>query len=441
VIAAVAPGNNFGNNWDALSGTSMASPHIAGVAALLRSANPAWSPTAIRSAMMTTAYQTDSAGGPIQREGGVAASPLDYGSGHVRPAGAFDPGLVYESGPLEWFQYVCGIGQSLTLGDGTSVCDTVGRIDPSDLNYPSISIGELAGTQTVTRTVQNTTNQASVYVPKVQAPPGVQVKVTPPVLTVLPRRSAAYTVEFTRTTAAIGAFVFGSITWSDLRGHSARSPLAVRPVALAAPTEVVGTGISGSQPLTVKPGYNGTLTAKPFGLAESAVTTRRLTGTQQNFNTAAPAAGPAVLKATVTVPAGTKFGRLATIGSQYPAGTDLDLFVYNPGTNVLRASSAGATADEVVNGVPAGTYDVYVVQFATAVPGGEQDVHLHAFAVPGSGAASLGATPASQSVRIGPSATVTASWSGLTSGRFYLGVVEFGDGTAALRQTLITVAA
>jgi subtilisin family serine protease len=441
VIAAVAPGNNFNNNWDAYSGTSMASPHVAGVAALLKGANPAWSPTAIRSAMMTTAYQTDNTGAPIQREGGAAASPLDYGSGHVRPAGAFDPGLVYESGPLEWLQYVCGVGQSLTLGDGSNVCDTVGRIDPSDLNYPSISIGDLAGKQTVTRTVQNTTNQASVYVPKVQAPPGVQVKVTPSVLTVLPRRSATYTVEFTRTTAAFNAFVFGSITWADLRGHSVRSPLAVRPVALAAPAEVTGTGVSGSQPITVKPGFTGTLTAKPFGLTPSVVTTARLTGIEQDFDTAAPAAGPAVLKTTVTIPAGTKVGRLATFDSQYPEGTDLDLFVYAPGTSTLLGASAGATAEEVINGVPPGTYDVYVVQFATAVPGNTQDVHLHTFAVPGSGPTSLTATPASQAVRVGVDATVTAGWSGLTAGRFYLGVVDIGDGTtAALRQTLVSVA-
>lgn len=441
VIAAVAPAKNFGNNWDAFSGTSMASPHIAGIAALLRSANPTWSPTAIRSAMMTTASQTDNTGNPIGREGGLAASPLDYGAGHVRPAGAFDPGVVYESGPLEWFQYVCGIGQSLTLGDGTSVCDTVGRIDPSDLNYPSISIGDLAGTQTVTRTVQNTTNQASVYVPKVQAPPGIQVKVTPSVLTVLPRKSATYKVEFTRTTAAIGAFTFGSLTWADLRGHSARSPLAVRPVALQAPTEAAGTGATGSQSLAVKVGYNGTLTATPFGLAESAVTTKHLVGTQRSFNSAAPAAGPAVLKTTVTVPAGTKTGRIQTFGSQYRAGTDLDLFVYAPGTTRLLASSAGSTATEIITGVPAGSYDVYVVQFATAVAGDEQDVFLHTFAVPASGATSLTVTPTSRSVGIGSTVPITASWSGLTPGRFYLGVVDIGDGTALLRQTVVTVSA
>jgi hypothetical protein len=234
--------------------------------------------------------------------------------------------------------------------------------------------------------------------------------------------------------------VFGSITWADLRGHSVRSPLAVRPVALAAPTEITGTGVSGSTSMTLKPGYNGTLTATPFGLTPSVVTTGRLTGTQRAFNTAAPAAGPAVLKTTVTIPAGTKAGRLATFGSQYPAGTDLDLFVYAPGTNQLLGSSGGATADEAVTGIPAGTYDVYVVQFATAVPGETQDVHLHTFAVPGSGPTSLVVTPASQSVRIGADATVTAAWSGLAAGRFYLGVIDIGDGTAALRQTLVSVA-
>jgi hypothetical protein len=90
----------------------------------------------------------------------------------VRPGSAFDPGLVYESGPLDWLQYTCGIGVALQLGDGSSVCDTVGSIDPSNLNYPSIAVGDLPGKQTITRTVTNTTNQASVYVAKVQAPPG-----------------------------------------------------------------------------------------------------------------------------------------------------------------------------------------------------------------------------------------------------------------------------
>ena len=60
--------------------------------------------------------------------------------------------------------------------------------------------------ETVTRTVTNTTNQASVYVANVKAPPGTTVKVTPTVLTVLPRKSATYTIEISRTNAAFDQY-------------------------------------------------------------------------------------------------------------------------------------------------------------------------------------------------------------------------------------------
>ncbi|GAA1026705.1 hypothetical protein GCM10009557_05380 [Virgisporangium ochraceum] len=441
VVAAVPPvANALGSFYDVKGGTSMAAPHIAGIAALIRAQHPTWSPLAVKSAMMTTAYQTDNQGRPIGQVGlAAAASPLDMGAGHVRPGSAFDPGLVYDSGPLEWLQWACGVGANLPpLGDGSSVCDAVGTMDPSNLNYPSIAIGALAGSQTVTRTVTNTTNQASVYVAKVEAPPGVTVKVTPSVLTVLPRRSATYTVEFTRTSAAFNKYASGAVTLADLRGHSVRSPFTVQPVAMSAPTEVVGTGTSGSQQVKVQPGYNGSVTATAFGLVAPDVRTSRLVGADQEFDPNNPATNPAVAKHTVTVPAGAKYAKVNTYGSDYPTGTDIDLYVYQGSALVGVGGSSGSNEEVQLPG--AGSYDVYVVQYATAPGVTEQDVKLYAHVVGNSNAGNFSVTPSRHTAVVGREVTFTVNWSGLTPGTRYFGFLEFGDGSAApVRSALVTI--
>jgi hypothetical protein len=441
VIAAVSPENHAGNLWDAESGTSMAAPHIAGIAALLRSKNPTWTPMQIKSALMTTAGQLDNQGKPIQA-GAANGTPLDFGAGHIRPANAFDPGLVYDSGPIEWFQYACGIGQHIGLldenGNTVDVCTIVGTIDPSDLNYPSISIGDLVDKQTITRTVTNIASLSSTYLARVTAPAGTTVKVTPPVLVVAPGKTATYKVEITRTNAALGAWSFGSLIWTDLRGHNVRSPISIRPVALAAPAETIQSGTSGSAALSVRPGYNGVLTATPFGLAAGAVTSSHLVGTNANFRTAAPAAGPAVAKVTATVPSGQKVTRFATFAGDYGEGADLDMFAYQAGTATLVMQSAGGTADEAFDLAP-GTYDIYVVQFALPAGVTEQDVKLNYFQVGSGPPANLTVSPASQPAVSGRPVTVTATWSGLSAGQHYMGVVEYGDGSTVRGRTVLTV--
>ena len=446
VIAAVSPVADNGNLYDAESGTSMSSPHIAGIAALVIGKHPTWSPMAVKSALMTTASQTDNAGKPILGPDGVHdATPLNFGSGHVTPASAFNPGLVYDSSLTDWVRYGCGIGQ-FQLVFVASVCNSFGSIDASSLNYPTLAVGDLAGSQTLTRRVTNvSTDDAGIYNVKVTAPAGTTITVSPTHLVVPPGHTKSYTVTITRTTAALGAWAFGSLTWVEAKGkssphnHSVRSNIAVRPVAASAPAEVSGSGTSGSIAVSVMPGYTGTLTAAAHGLAADSDTATVLTGTNTNFNPAAPAAGAAVAKVTVTVPAGSRLARFATFDADYAAGTDVDVFVYQAGTSTLVGQSAGGTAEESVTLTAAGNYDIYAVLFAQPGGGtGSFTVHQHSFVVPAA-ASSLTATPATQSVTTAHPTTVTVGWSGLTSGVRYLGVVDYGDGSSTIGSTIVNV--
>jgi hypothetical protein len=423
VIAAVAPPGNGGLDFNAYDGTSMAAPHITGIAALIKQKHPTWSPMWIKSAIMTTATTLDNKGQPIQRAG-ANATPFDFGAGHVRPAPAFDPGLVYDNDIVDWFTYGCAIGQFQLV---TGICGQLPAIDPSDFNSPSIAIGALPGTQTITRTFTNTSpDQASQYKPTIQAPPGTTVKVNDAKITVPPMQSRSYQLTITRTTATLNAYTFGSITWTDKRGHSVRSPIAVRPVAAAFPSQVTGNGTSGSKPITVQPGYTGTLTASVSGLVPATVAT-----------TAETAKGTKAV-VPITIPAGTTYARFATYDADYPAGTDIDLLVKNSaGTTV--GSSGGATAEESVNltNPAAGNYTVEVTYFAGSTA--TLAMKLNSFLLGSADAGNMTATPASQAVTLGTPATVTAAWSGLAANTRYLGAVNFGDGTNPLGRTIVNV--
>jgi subtilisin family serine protease len=74
----------------------MATPHISGVVALVKSLHPDWSPAAIKSAILTTSDVVDNTGGPILDEQHGKANACARGAGHVNPTRAADPGLVYD---------------------------------------------------------------------------------------------------------------------------------------------------------------------------------------------------------------------------------------------------------------------------------------------------------------------------------------------------------
>ena len=447
MVAAVSPQNHAGNLWDSESGTSMATPHIAGIAALLIAKHPDWSPMEIKSAMMTTAGTLDNKGNPIQAQSTGLATPFDMGSGQVNPAPAFDPGLVYNSGIADWLSYSCGVGVHLFSGN-TDVCTVFPAIEANQLNYPSIAAGSLPGTQTITRTVTDVDtshgNSPDHYSVQVTSPAGYNVTVSPSQFTIRAGQSMTYTVSITRTNAPLNAYRFGQLVWTD-GDHSVRSPISIQGVALRAPSSVSGTGASGSQDVSLAAGYNGTLNATVQGLAKSSVTSIPLVENDAHpFNVNAPATSDATGRIDTPVPAGTPLARFATFGEDYPSNTDVDIFVYRVTASGLSfvGQSAGGTATETVTVKPpaaGATYALFVNVFAA--PGGNGSaltVLPNVFVVPNSNSGNLTVTPASQSVTLGNPASITLSWSGLASGR-YLGRVNYDDGTSAIGSTLVSI--
>ena len=138
-----------GELFQSISGTSMASPHVAGAFALIKQVHPDWTPAQARSALMTTARQD------LKKTfGDEAADPFDIGAGEIVPLRAMDPGLTYDAGIFDYAAFSCD--NNVPLIDDAFCADLVAAgfpTDGSDLNLPSIGIAELIGTQTVTRTV------------------------------------------------------------------------------------------------------------------------------------------------------------------------------------------------------------------------------------------------------------------------------------------------
>ncbi|GMI77454.1 hypothetical protein like AT4G20430 [Hibiscus trionum] len=247
----VAPGNSIWAAWSSLgtdsiefqgesfammSGTSMAAPHISGLAALIKQKFPHFSPAAIASALSTTASLYDKNGSPIMAQRAYAnpdlnqspATPFDMGNGFVNATSALDPGLIFDTTYEEYMSFLCSIN-----GSSPAVLNYTGEncqlynstVAAVDLNLPSITIAKLNQSKTVERLVTNIAGNET-YKVSWTTPSGVSMMVSPTCFFISTGEKQVLTVTF-NATANDSIPSFGQVGLLGDRGHNLHIPLSV----------------------------------------------------------------------------------------------------------------------------------------------------------------------------------------------------------------------
>lgn len=161
---------------------------------------------------------------------GTETTPFDYGSGHVNPVAALDPGLIYDFDSTDVINFLCSTGagapelKNLT-GEPLSCPKTP---TPShDFNYPSIGVANMSGSLSVRRTVTYYGQGPTVFSSYIEYPAGVNLTVNPPQLMFSQaEEKLSFSIDFTPYQSTNGSFVFGSLTWSN-GVHWVRSPIGL----------------------------------------------------------------------------------------------------------------------------------------------------------------------------------------------------------------------
>ncbi len=419
-VAILADGPNADGGeptWQFLSGTSMSSPQIAGLAALYLGERPLATPGEIKSALMTSAYDT------VDSNGDTVTDPFSQGAGQVDPTKMFEPGLLYLNGTADWYSYIQGIGYDVGAE----------AVDPSNLNLASIAIGALTASETLTRTVTST--EAGTFTAQPVTVPGIDAVVSPTTLSFgAAGESASYTVTFTRTDAALDQFTTGSLNWVSGSGTVVHSPIAIQPVTLVAPATANGTGVDGSVDVTITPGATGDVALNLTGLAAGLHQSDPADPTSPNSGSGV--AGDE-FSYQVEVPEGTQLARFDLDAVDQSA--DLDLIVYrlsgDGGDPVAGWQSATGSADELIDlaNPPGGFYQVI-----NSVYSGATAFNVNTYSVlAGAGEGSFAAAPPVVAGQQGIATTYSLSWSGLTPETGYLGLVGYGDSSVL---TVVSVA-
>ncbi|RZC64169.1 hypothetical protein C5167_025939 [Papaver somniferum] len=234
ILAAFSPAANPSSvtgdtrsvKYSILSGTSMACPHVTGAAAYVKTYHPDWSPSAIKSALMTTAFSMNNTK--------YSDAEFAYGSGQIDPVKALNPGLVYDAHADDYVQFLCGMGydSSKVKLITNSTCPG-GRTTPDqskNLNYPSfgahVEVGKKINLK-FARTVTNVGTTSSTYKVKITSDDRITVAVEPQVLSFKSfNEEQSFVVSVAGDGLGLDEMATASLVWSD-EVHIVRSPIVL----------------------------------------------------------------------------------------------------------------------------------------------------------------------------------------------------------------------
>ena len=237
VLAAVHAYDGNIATYDFYQGTSMASPHSAGSAALLMALHPDWTVSEIRSALASTADPTT-----MRDSDGVSpADPYDMGSGRLDLFGAGNAGLVLNE---TYENYLAADPR-----DGG---------EPNALNLPYLVEFECNATCTWTRTVKSVLPAAQTWTVAYENAADLTLDVQPASFTLDPGEEVILTITADVEGADSLATLFGAVNLVPAAGVSTRFPVVVivyaePPTISIDPTSLLSVqeAKTATQPLTI----------------------------------------------------------------------------------------------------------------------------------------------------------------------------------------------
>lgn len=378
----ILAGNGTDNevSWGFISGTSMASPHVAGAFALIAAANPDWSPAEAQSALMTTAF-TD-----VTDDDGSEADWFDMGSGRVDLTKASDAGLVLDETEADY------LASDPTLGG-----------DVKDLNTASMATSQCLQECSWTRTVSATETGAGAWTAAGSGvTDGIDVSVEPATFTLAEGESQEITITADVAGASTEDYQFGNVVLTPAAGSEA--PAAHLPVAALPSTGIIPAEIdidtrrdAGSEESELIEAVEITdLDIEANGLVPATVQGLPIEEDSTNDD---PFDGNGSEVVDVTVPEGAT--RLIANLTDATA-PDFDLYVGTgqvAAENVVAASASGGSAESVdiaLGDGDAGDWWILVQNWEASSPGGTDTVDLEHAVVSGDAGNLRAEGPASQ---------------------------------------------